>query len=170
MILLLTTNYLHSQKGKIEGVDQEMPPNTKIFDATNRQHTDNISVLARHRLAASRENLPQPITVNIPGFAELFAHVKTPAIAPVAAPGVAAAPNVAHRQCTLFPPTELILFCTNYRLSDQIKKKLNAMQIAGPHIICLISDADLQGEGALSIGELASVQDVQLRRQDELRN
>ena len=98
---LPSTNSLYSQEGKIEGIDQETPPNTKIFDPTNRQHTDDVSALARRHLAASRENLPQLITVNFPGFAKLFAHVKTPAIAPVAppalpAPGAPAAPNVAH--------------------------------------------------------------------------
>ena len=172
---LPSANSLYSQEGKIEGVDQETPPNTKIFDPTNRQHTDDVSALAQRHLAASRENLPQLITVNFPGFAELFVHAKTPAIAPVAppalpAPGAPAAPNVACRRRTLLPPTSLTLFCANYHLSDQIKTKLDAIQIAGPHVLGLISDADLRGEGALSIGELASVRDAQFRWQDELRN
>jgi hypothetical protein len=51
-------NTLCSQEGKIEGVNHETPPNTKIFDPTNTQNTDDISLLAKRRLAASEENLP----------------------------------------------------------------------------------------------------------------
>ena len=127
-------------------------------------------MLAKRRLAASRENVPQPITVNFPGFAELFAHAKAPMITPPAPPAPQSVPNVTPRQRVLLPPMDLIIFCTKYRLSVQIKTKLEAIQIAGPHVLCLISDADLQGEGALSVGELASVRDAQFRWQDELTN
>jgi hypothetical protein len=65
---------------------------------------------------------------------------------------------------------DLFVFCMKYRLSVQIKTKLEAIQITGPHVLCLISDADLRGEGALSVGELASVRDAQFRWQDELTN
>ena len=169
---LSPTNTLHSQEGKIEGVNQETPPNTKIFDPTNRQHTDDVSTLAKRRLAASRENPSQPITVNFPGFAELFAHAKAPptAFPAPSMPGAASVPNVAPRRRTLLPPTDLAPFCAKYHLSAQIKTKLDAIQIAGPHVLRLISDTDLRGEGALSIGELASVRDAQFRWQDELTN
>jgi len=128
-------------------------------------------MLAKQRLVASRENVPQPITVNFPGFAELFAQAKTLPIPLPALPvlGAAAIPNSPHRHAPL-PPMDLTIFCTKYRLSVQIKLKLDAIQIAGPHVLRLISDADLRGEGALSIGELASVRDAQFRWQDELTN
>jgi hypothetical protein len=57
-----------------------------------------------------------------------------------------------------------------YQLSVQIKTKLELIQITGPHVLYLISDADLRGEGALSIGELVSVRNAQFRWQDELMN
>jgi len=56
----------------------------------------------------------------------------------------------------------LATFCTLYGLSDDITKKLEAIHVAGPHVLSLISD-DLRGEGTLSVGELASVRDAQLR-------
>jgi len=63
---------------------------------------------------------------------------------------------------------ELSIFCTWYFLSQTIQQKLEAIQVAGPHVLPLISDADLCGGGALSIGELASVRDAQLRWNNSL--
>ena len=54
-------------------------------------------------------------------------------------------------------------FCDTYDLSDAIKDKLVAIHIAGLHTLRLITDTDLQGEGGLSVGELASICDAQLR-------
>jgi hypothetical protein len=92
--------------------------------------------------------------VNFPGFAQLFAQ-SNPAMLPVSTPVLA--PTAAPRHQTLPPPMILATFCTLYGLSDDITKKLEAIHIAGPHVLSLISDTDLQGEGTLSVGELASV-------------
>lgn len=104
-------------------------------------------MLAKHCLAASRENVPQPITVNFPGFAELFTHANAPVIAPPApappVPHAATIHNVASHQHAHLPPMDLAIFCTKYKLSVQIKTKLEAIQIAGPHVLHLISDGDL---------------------------
>ena len=54
-------------------------------------------------------------------------------------------------------------FCDTYDLSNAIKDKLIAIHIAGPHTLRLITDTDLRAEGGLSVGELASVRDAQLR-------
>ena len=37
-----------------------------------------------------------------------------------------------------------------------------AIQITGPHVLHLISDVDLRGEGKLSVGELALLRDAEL--------
>lgn len=63
---------------------------------------------------------------------------------------------------------ELSVFCTQYFLSQTIEQKLEAIQVAGPHVLCLISDADLRGDGTLSIGELASVHNAQFRWNESL--
>lgn len=52
-------------------------------------------------------------------------------------------------------------FSHQYKLTDEAEGKLNAIQIAGPQFILLVSDADLHGDGRLSVGELASVHDAQ---------
>ena len=131
---------LFLQQGGVDGVDKETPPNTKIFDPTNKQNTDDVSLLAKRRLAHARDNVPQPITVNFPGFAQLFA-----AAAPNAptAPTAPAAPPPVPRRVVLLPPMELGAFCTQYFLSQNIQQKLEAIQVTGPHVLRLISDADL---------------------------
>jgi len=77
-------------------------------------------------------------------------------------PNGEAAPRPPRCQAPL-PPMKLDSFCTAYNLSDAIKDKLVAIQIAGPHVLRLITDTDLRGKGGLSVGELASVHDAQLR-------
>jgi hypothetical protein len=63
---------------------------------------------------------------------------------------------------------ELGAFCAQYFLSQNIQQKLKAIQVTGPHVLRLISDADLRGDGSLSIGELASLRDAQFRWKESL--
>ena len=65
---------------------------------------------------------------------------------------------------------DLNIFCDRYKLSDGIRAKLDTIHVAGPHVLGLITDADLRGEGSLSIGELASVRDAQLRWKFDIAN
>ena len=43
------------QEGKIDGVDNENPPNSKLFDPTNRQNIDDVALLAWRRLNQAHE-------------------------------------------------------------------------------------------------------------------
>ena len=72
------------------------------------------------------------------------------------------APHPPWHQAPL-PPMKLDSFHTACNLSDAIKDKLVTIQIAGPHVLWLITDTDLQGEGGLSVGKLALVRDAQHR-------
>jgi len=36
-----------SQKGKMEGVDNKNPPNSKLFNSTNKQNTNDVALLAQ---------------------------------------------------------------------------------------------------------------------------
>lgn len=106
------------------------------------------------------------VTVNFPGFADFFRQPNPPAI-PQVGPLVPI-PNGAVNHAALqheapLPPMKLEIFCAQYSLSDDIKIKLTSIQVAGPHVLSLISDIDLRGEGKLSIGELASLRDAQTR-------
>ena len=59
-------------------------------------------------------------------------------------------------------------FCAHYNLLESIKAKLIGIQIAGPHVLSLVSDIDLQGEGKLSVGELASLRDAELQWMEDM--
>jgi hypothetical protein len=121
-----------------------------MFDPTRKQNDDDVALLAKRRLTQTQNRDAPASTVNFPGFADIFRLPNMPPLLP----GVNPAP----------PPTmKLDEFCEQYELSDSIRKKLGNIQITGPHVLCLISDSDLRGEGQLSIGELASVRDAQLR-------
>lgn len=129
-----------------------------------------MTLLAKRRLAQNREAAVAPaITVNFPGFAEIFRQPNAPALAgplvplPIPNGEAPAAPHPPQRRQPPLPPMILDPFCATYELSDAIKDKLIAIHITGPHVLRLISDTDLRGEGGLSVGELASVRDAQLR-------
>ena len=85
------------------------------------------------------------ITVNFPGFTDIFQPpnvlLPAPALAPVV-PAHASLINSLHH-CVPPPPMKLDDFCQQSELSDGIKKKLHNIQIAGLHVLHLISDPDL---------------------------
>lgn len=145
------------------GVDRETPPNSKMFDPTRTQNTDDIALLAKRRLSQNRGTEQPAITVNFPGFAEIFRQPNAPApLGPLLAHNVADNHAAPIRQAPL-APMDLENFCVQYMLSDNIKAKLESIHVAGPHVLSLISNADFRGEGQLSIGELASLRDAEMR-------
>lgn len=153
---------MSSQDGKIEGVDLENPPNSKMFDPTQHHgaanDSDTVGLLARRR--AAQHNSAPTITVNFPGFVDLL-HPPQGAGPVVNDPRD---PIPGHRlPGQLLPPTPLLEFCNKYFLSVDIEDKLEAIQISGPHVLSLISDADLRNEAKLSVGQLASLRDAELR-------
>lgn len=166
LILIYFQNVLtvcFPQDGKIDGVDRDTPPNSKIFDPTHKQNTDDVAQLAKRRLSQSREVAAPAVTVNFPGFADFFRQ-PNPAIplGPLPIPN-GAANRASFKDEALLPPMKLEIFCAQYSLSDDIQMKLTSIQVAGPHVLSLISDLDLRGEGKLSIGELASLRDAETR-------
>jgi hypothetical protein len=58
-------------------------------------------------------------------------------------------------------------FCQLYGLDDGLKHKLGAIDIAGPHVLCLVSDDNLWKSGTLTIGELATLQDAKEHWHDD---
>ena len=52
-------------------------------------------------------------------------------------------------------------FCSLYKLADNIKAKRDIIHIAGPHVLCLVSDSDLRDPGGLDVGEVATVCDAE---------
>ena len=161
MYLQNMLTFCFPQDGKVDGVDRDTPPNSKIFDPTRKQNTDDVAQLAKRRLSQNREAARTPaVTVNFLGFADFFRQPNAAIpLGPLPIPNGAA--NRAHE--APLPPMKLEIFCAQYSLSDDIQMKLASIQVAGPHVLSLISDLDLRGEGKLSIGELASLRDAQTR-------
>jgi len=130
-----------------------------MFNPTNKHHVDDVALLARHRLVQNRKADAPVVNLSFPGFADMFQPDNAPLAAPLPPPP--AAIN-SPRHCAPLPMMKLDQFCLDYKLSWDIKQKLRAIQVTGPHVLRLISDVDLCGDGKLSIGEVASIRDVQM--------
>lgn len=140
-------------QGKQEGVDMETPPNNKIFDPTSARGSMDVATLAKRRLATSRNDASPYV-----GVIELIREIR----------GVAG-PSGNDPATTVPPPapvadplldlkeTELTDFCSDFKIPETLRLKLASADIAGPHILHLIQDADLRTEAHLSIGELATL-------------
>jgi hypothetical protein len=124
-----------------------------------------VALLAGRR---AKDHNGSGITVNFPGFADIFRH-QNPLPASQAPVHAADPINSPHRRIPP-PPMKLDDFCQHYDLSDAINAKLVDIQIAGLHVLRLIADCDLREEGKLSIGELASVRDAQQRWSHDLNH
>lgn len=123
--------------------------------------TDDVSLLARRRAAQLQATAAPAITVNFPGFADLL---RAPTARVANGPAdLQDAPAVLPHQGAPLPQMPLATFCQTYSLSFDIEQKLHAIQLSGPHVLSLISNTDLRAEAMLSIGELASVRDAELR-------
>lgn len=117
-----------------------------MFDPTNKQNTDDINLLTKRRLMQNRDHDAPSITVNFPGFADIFRPPNALLPAPALAPAVPARASPINSPCRRVPPPPMKLddFCWRYELSDGIKEKLRNIQIAGPHVLRLISDPDFR--------------------------
>ena len=147
-------------------MNEENPPNSKIFGPPcHRCHGGDVALLAKRRLAQNREAAAPAITVNFPGFADIFRAPNTPEI-PAAVNAVARAPaaiDSVRQRAPPPPPMMLDNFCRLYKLADDIKAKLDIIHIAGPHVLRLVSDSDLRDSGGLDVGEVATVRDAEQR-------
>lgn len=139
------------------GVDNQMPPNLKIFDPVHVDPAEN-AVIAR-RASRGRSENNGGITVNFAGLAELLN-------------GKAATPSLATGTTALLPriPRKISLedFCMRYQLTARIRDKLNDLDITGPHALRFLTDEDLRDQGFLSIAQVADVRDAQERWQGDI--
>ncbi|KAG2032962.1 hypothetical protein BDR03DRAFT_872939, partial [Suillus americanus] len=95
------------------------------------------------------------ITVNFSGLAELLNARQNPDTTTIQS--VQQPPRPAQ----LPPHLSLEAFCDYYDLPHSVYDKLDGHQISGPHLLRLISNDQLRTECALSIGELAAIQDAE---------
>jgi hypothetical protein len=64
------------------------------------------------------------------------------------------------------PKIPLAIFAIRYALSDQVREKLAALGVQGPHALRFMTNIDLRGEGKLLIGEVGEVRDAEERWKD----
>jgi hypothetical protein len=135
-----------------------------MFDPTGNRNANDISQLAKRRLAQNRETAAPNFTVNFPpNFADIFRQPNQQMAGPLGPLPIHAVNHLHPQPEVPLPPMKLETFVAHYNLSDDLQAKLVSIHVAGPHVLSLISDADLRGEGKLSIGELASLRDAQTR-------
>lgn len=136
-------------------MDIETPPNSKLFDLTSISNTNDIDQLSKRRLAANTSNTNTSpsgsnVTFNIAGVAELVNGQ---------APSEPQAVEPASKK-SLPPQISLDTFCLRYDISANLHTKLAGLGVQGPHALCFLSNADLQGEGKLLLGEVGELRDT----------
>jgi hypothetical protein len=137
---------------KQDGVDNDQPPNNKLFDPTFQDAADT-ALLARR--ARNQKDTTSNFTLNIPGLGELLRPPATEQrLPPVACPKI-------------IPKVALEFFCEHYELTEDIYYKLMDIKLTGPHALQFLTNDDLRGEGGLLTAEVADVRDAQERWENE---
>ncbi|KAI0037783.1 hypothetical protein FA95DRAFT_1613884 [Auriscalpium vulgare] len=152
-------------QGKTAGVDFESPPSSPLFDAgaARGDATTDINVLASRRLrslsASNSSNSSPNVNVSFEGLADMMAVLKGSERSALSPANINPAPS----SKPLPPKMSLALFCQIYELSAGVITKLSQMELAGPHVLRKLSDADLVEDGALTKAQIAEVRDAEER-------
>ena len=165
------TDFIWQDAGR-DGVDDQHPPNGKLFDPKTVNSNADITAMARRRAANSgaANAGSSNVYVSFDGLAELLrgGPVSVPPqvgpVAPLAAPFAPA--NLQERplnDVSKWPKIDLATFCERFDIPDQLQAKLAALCVQGPHALGWIKDEDLRGEGGLMLGELGTLRDAEQR-------
>lgn len=152
-----------------EGDDatEDDPPNAPEFQASASKAVDR-----RRREASGSQSEDQSSSSNSSSIdrhlgtvARLLLLSAAKSATPEPAPSPASAASSSRTPMTSTaqnrpPCLSLDEFCSNYQLSSDIKAKLHAQKITGPHALRFVNDEQLLGPFGLAIGELADVRDA----------
>jgi hypothetical protein len=139
----------------------------KIFDSMATNAGADIATMAKRRAAATTAAAPTAagsnVYVSFDGLAELL-RGSVP-LAPLMAAPLAAAPPPRNpvNDITKWPKMDLVTFCDQFEVPNQLRDKLVSLCIQGPHALCWIKDEDLRREGNLALGELGTLRDAEQR-------
>ncbi|KAJ7587721.1 hypothetical protein C8J56DRAFT_786477, partial [Mycena floridula] len=141
----------------VSGVDEENPPNNRIFDidADSNTNTTDINLLASRRAQKTSSASGSKVNVSFPGFAEAIACIsESRAISPETQRQPTPS-DVTH--VPIIPQKmDLSVFVLKHQLSPAIHEKLRNLDISGPHVLRLMTDCAL-ADGGLSTGQIAVV-------------
>lgn len=141
---------IHIQVAKKAEIDK--PPSSIQFDP------DKTSAVVDGRLA-ERARQDSAKTNSGTAAQQFTFHFVDSASARSASPSGSSA--VSTKKHSTGPRLSLADFCANFMLSDEIKEKLAAKKITGPHSLRFISDNDFIEKIGLEIGELGDVRDAE---------
>jgi len=139
----------------------------KIFDSMATNAGMDIVTMAKRRAAATTAAAPTMAGSNIymsfDGLAELLCG--SVPLAPLMATPLAAAPPPKNpvNDITKWPKMDLVTFCDQFEVPNQLQDKLVGLCIQGPYALCWIKDEDLHREGNLALGELGTLRDAKQR-------
>ncbi|KAG1799406.1 uncharacterized protein HD556DRAFT_1305619 [Suillus plorans] len=149
---------VNDHQAKIDGVNIDHPPNSKMFDpparrgSSSSKDNDILALAKRRRNQITQDSkLSSNITVNFSGLAELLSTAHQ---TPAPQPDVSSTVQQPSQPTQVPPRLSLQAFCDLYDLPLSVYDKLNSHQI---------TDNQLRTECVLSIGELAAVRDAEER-------
>ncbi|KAJ8076061.1 hypothetical protein PM082_022044 [Marasmius tenuissimus] len=136
-----------------DGIDLKHPPQNQAFNSTN-QDLDDIASLASCRHSQSQQQAPN-VTINLGGLDEIKDLLRTRRpLSPI--PANSSTDPISASSHSVVPILSIKEFQAKYSLSHAIAFKLDSNNIAGPHCLAYITDAELL-EMNFSIGERASI-------------
>lgn len=154
------------QKTGAEGVDDDTPPNMKLFDATTVNSGADVASMAKRHAAAATSNSGSNVYVSFDGLVELIRGEHTPGAWAQNQPAstvTAAAPPKLTSEVSKWPKMDLATFCDDFNLPHEVQEKLCKLGVQGPHALRFIKDDDLRGEGQFMIGEVGTLHDAEER-------
>lgn len=185
--IALSDIMLHAQQGCPDSVDFDTLPDIGMFDFDSRapSNTDSTDVAAlaqRHLHTAAGTNVsatPSTIQLSLDGIGDIIKAFRTPneallapappPLAPLALPPQPVPLPAAPVPQTKIPPhMELEPFCRCYELTAGLVGKLAQMELAGPHVLRLLTNEDLATDGGLSKVQVAELRDGEERWRADL--
>lgn len=148
-------------------MDLEHRPKDKIFrrqtNADNNGDTD-VHLLAERQKRISTASATPTVSLSLVGPASEVEQLRGLSSTPAVSVQPANAPTAPTPQPpTLQPKMTLANWCIKFTLSDNIRDKLDAHDVSGPHALRFLTDRDLLTEFGLSLGQLGDIRDAHER-------
>ncbi|PBK88923.1 hypothetical protein ARMGADRAFT_1033536 [Armillaria gallica] len=146
---------------KVQGVNHDTPPHSHLFDVAaskSNKNTTDIALLSACCLDQMKHDAAAPATTSTQALLMLSLSADL-----ILQPGQHSASSAANIQSKLLPKLPLDKFCHLYEISDSTYRKLQEMEVDGPHLLHILKDKDLKTEGLISTSQIAAIRDAEER-------